>query len=67
VPHKNGRPPIDHAPSVPVCLRVSSAAYDQLYALAGRHGVSVPEAVRRVLARRLPPRSGGDDDDREED
>ena len=52
---KNGRPPLDpdaNEPSARIGLSVTSAAYDQLYALARRHDVSVPEVIRRVLAHR---------------
>ena len=57
-----GRPPLDprHL-SVPVNLRLPSAHYDELYQLARREHTSVPEIIRRALAR--DRRDDGDGDD----
>jgi hypothetical protein len=50
-----GRQPIDDqgGDSVPVCLRLSAAQYDEFYSRAQRNGqISVPEQIRRDLRRR---------------
>jgi hypothetical protein len=49
-----GRPPIDERePPARVHVTVSSADYDRAYERASREGISVPELVRRSLAREL--------------
>jgi len=49
---RNGRPPLDpHDPSTTVHLRLPSREYDTLYALAQRAHTSVPEIIRRKIAR----------------
>jgi hypothetical protein len=57
-----GHPPRvdDGEPSTPVNVRLSSSEYDYVYAKAQRDRVSVPDVVRRGLAKLLE-----DDDDDE--
>jgi hypothetical protein len=47
-----GRPPLDpEHPSATVHLTVPGPTYDAIYAQAQRDGVSIPEVIRRKLAR----------------
>lgn len=47
-----GRPPLDDADaSVPVCVKMTTAQYDETYVRAQRARVSVPEQVRRDVRR----------------
>jgi hypothetical protein len=49
---RRGRPPIDDqgGDSVPVCVRLPAAQYDELYQRAQRNGqIGVPEQIRRDL------------------
>lgn len=56
-----GRPPIDERETpARVHVTVSSTDYDRAYERAVRQGISVPELVRRGLARELA--DDGDDD-----
>jgi len=59
---RRGRPPIaDHQPTTSICVRVSPTAYDRAFARATQQHLTVPELLRRGLARVL------DDDDDERD
>ena len=52
----NGRPALDpQDPSTRVCLSLPSKSYDDLYTRARHARVTVPEFIRRTLAR-LPQR-----------
>jgi hypothetical protein len=56
-PRRPGRPPLDEqCRSVPVCIKMPSRQYDELYERAQRDRVSIPEMIRRRIA-------AGDDDD----
>lgn len=47
-----GRPPLDPSdPSTKVCIALPSKRYDALYRQASTARVSVPELIRRELAR----------------
>jgi hypothetical protein len=47
-----GRPPLDEDDeSVPVCVSLPGRQYDAMYTRAERDGVTVPEVIRRDLAR----------------
>jgi hypothetical protein len=49
-----GRPPVDPATkSVDVHVKLPPKVYDQVWALARAHDLSIPEVVRRSM--RLPP------------
>ena len=49
---RNGRPPLDPAdPSVSICVRVPSKRYDALQKQAAGNRVSVPELLRRAIAK----------------
>jgi len=51
---KRGRPPLTPGDRpARVTLLVPSAAYDRAYELAKHEGISVPELLRRGLARTL--------------
>jgi predicted DNA binding CopG/RHH family protein len=51
---RRGRPPIDpDDPSTDVHLRLPSKDYDAAHSHATRRGVSVPELIRRTLAKNL--------------
>ena len=59
---RQGRPPLDdNDPSVAISLRVPSKQYDALYERASRERVTVPELIRRALAREC--RDDQDDDE----
>ena len=59
--HKGGQPPLDpQHPSVSVHVRVPGPQYDALYHQASVARVTVPELIRRLLARPEPP---ADDED----
>jgi hypothetical protein len=48
-----GRPRVDpDDESVQVCVTVTQRTYDRACVEAQRHGVSIPEVLRRQLARR---------------
>lgn len=52
-PKRPGRPRVDDKDdSVQVCLTVTQRTYDRAYVEAQRDGVSIPEVLRRQLARR---------------
>jgi hypothetical protein len=62
VPRRPGRPRLDeHDSSTPVNLRLPTHTYDELFRLAQRAHVTVPEIIRRKIAR-----DHGDDDVDEE-
>jgi hypothetical protein len=49
-----GRPPLDPAdPSVQVCIRFPAKRYDALYKAASASRTTVPDLIRRTLARVL--------------
>jgi hypothetical protein len=50
--HRRGRPPLDATDrSTKVCVSMPSRRYDLLYKRASQERVSVPELIRRDLAR----------------
>jgi hypothetical protein len=52
-------PPLDpHDPSCPLNVRVPSKVYDKLYRDARHDRVSIPEYIRRMLARADVARHG---------
>jgi hypothetical protein len=54
LPERNrpGRPPLDREhDSVQICVSVPDHQYDELYAKAREQRVSVPEVIRRTLAK----------------
>ena len=55
---KTGRKPIDPSdpdPSAKIGLRVGAKHYDAIYQAAHTARCSVPEVIRRVLRRHIPP------------
>jgi hypothetical protein len=45
---RRGRPPLSlDGPSTDVCVAIAGSEYDQLYAIATKEDVSVPELMRR--------------------
>jgi len=59
---RSGRPALaDGEASTPVCVRLGPADYDRVFRQAVRDHVTVPELIRRGIARLLDD----DDDDRD--
>ena len=56
-----GRPPLNPHGSTPVNLRLPSHTYDELFQLARREHTSVPEIIRRALARDRRDDDGDDE------
>jgi len=52
VTRRPGHPPLDDTdPSTSVHVRLPSTQYDNLYAIARRERVTVPEVIRRLIRR----------------
>jgi hypothetical protein len=54
IPRKLGRPPLDpQGASTKVCVRLTCATYDELYAMASEAGLDVSAVIRDAIERRL--------------
>lgn len=56
---KRGRPPLGSTPSADVHFRMASEDYDQAFAIASRHRLSVNDIIRRAIKKLIHDERGG--------
>ena len=63
MPARRGRPPLDiNDPSVRLTVALTGRQFDDVFRLAQREKVTMPEVVRRLLDQRTRQRPDDDDD-----